>query len=258
MDPLAIKIFEIASNVSTPLALAGFLAAAFFLIVRGIVSRNIFPALTARLSSEIIKLSIICLFILSLVAMLLGFAGFIFVRVVQPPSLNAFSVTVYVHGEGDISDLVLRNNGFVWMTLGGDRKQERIGDKGQADFKEIPSSFRGREVPVWVEAEGFETVRPEEKHRIDDGALYIAVRQKAARLAGRVQDETGQVITNALVSVGPYHTNSDSNGYFDLSLPNARIKQDVEVIVTASGHNPWHERFPLGESQVSITLNRRQ
>jgi hypothetical protein len=71
------EIFEIASRISTPLALAGFIAAAFFFIVRSIVAKNIFPTLTKQLSGDIIKLIIDRMFVLSLVAMVLGFAGFV-------------------------------------------------------------------------------------------------------------------------------------------------------------------------------------
>jgi hypothetical protein len=42
----AVSIFDIASKVSTPLALAGFLAACFFLILRQILkTHNLFPRL---------------------------------------------------------------------------------------------------------------------------------------------------------------------------------------------------------------------
>lgn len=73
-------LFEIAARISTPLALAGFFAAAFFFIIRAIIAKNIFPTLTRQLSGDIIKLIIDRFFILSLVAMVLGFAGFVVTR----------------------------------------------------------------------------------------------------------------------------------------------------------------------------------
>src|SRR5690554_4911264 len=71
-------IFEIATNVSTPLILAGFFAAAFFFIARQIIKANIFPRLTRQLSGDIIKIIIERLFILALIAMVLGFIGYIY------------------------------------------------------------------------------------------------------------------------------------------------------------------------------------
>jgi len=71
------KILEIATNVSTPLMLAGFLAGVFFLILRQILKKNLFPVLTRQLSADIIKLIIDRLFTLALVALVLGFVGFV-------------------------------------------------------------------------------------------------------------------------------------------------------------------------------------
>jgi len=97
------RIFEIAANISTPLALAGFFAAVFFFIVRQIIKRNIFPKLTAHLGADIIKLILLYLFVLSLVAMVLGFAGFIIVRLV-PPAKSASVVCPLLKGARAISD----------------------------------------------------------------------------------------------------------------------------------------------------------
>jgi hypothetical protein len=70
------NILEIATNVSTPLMVAGFLTGAFFLILRQILQKDLFPALTRQLSADIIRLIIERLFTLALVALVLGFAGF--------------------------------------------------------------------------------------------------------------------------------------------------------------------------------------
>lgn len=71
------EIFEIASRASTPLALGGFLAAVVFFIFRQILKKDFFPTLAKSASAEIIKTIIDRLFVLALVAMVLGFAGYI-------------------------------------------------------------------------------------------------------------------------------------------------------------------------------------
>ena len=71
------NIFSVAGNISTPLMLAGFFAAIFFFIVRQIIRKNIFPELTRQLSGDIIRLLIQRLFWLALIAMILGFVGFV-------------------------------------------------------------------------------------------------------------------------------------------------------------------------------------
>ena len=70
-------IFRIATEISTPLALSGLFAASFFFLAKQIIARNIFPKLTKTNSSELLKFIVNKIFILSLIAMLLGFFGYI-------------------------------------------------------------------------------------------------------------------------------------------------------------------------------------
>jgi hypothetical protein len=71
-------LFRVASQVSSPLAYGGLVAMMFFLILKQIVAKNIFPSLTRAVGGDLLKLIIQRLFILALVAMILGFIGFIF------------------------------------------------------------------------------------------------------------------------------------------------------------------------------------
>jgi uncharacterized membrane protein YhdT len=71
------SIFEVASNISTPLALSGFMAAVLFFVFRQIVAKNIFPKLNAVMGGTILRDIINKLFILALIAMVLGFAGWV-------------------------------------------------------------------------------------------------------------------------------------------------------------------------------------
>lgn len=75
------KLFEIATRVSTPLMLAGFIACAFFLILGQILKKNIFPTLTRELSTDIIRLIINKFFTLALIALIFGFLGFVLTMV---------------------------------------------------------------------------------------------------------------------------------------------------------------------------------
>jgi hypothetical protein len=70
------QVLEIATRISTPLALAGFIAAVLFLLFRQILSLDIFPKLTKALSENLLLLLINRLFALSITAMVLGFMGF--------------------------------------------------------------------------------------------------------------------------------------------------------------------------------------
>jgi hypothetical protein len=72
------KLLEISTNVATPLALSGLLAALFFWVVKMILeNKSLFPQLTQQAGSQILKRVIDKLFILALVAMVLGFFGYV-------------------------------------------------------------------------------------------------------------------------------------------------------------------------------------
>lgn len=74
---IATDIFEIASKISTPLGLAGFIAAALFLIFRAVVKRDIFPRLNQAFGAKILLRIITFLFVLALVAIVLGCIAFV-------------------------------------------------------------------------------------------------------------------------------------------------------------------------------------
>jgi len=77
------KIFDVATSISTPLALGGFLAAVVFWIFRQIIAKDIFPRLTESLGADVIKHIVDRLFILALVATVLGISAYVFVIVIQ-------------------------------------------------------------------------------------------------------------------------------------------------------------------------------
>src|SRR5688572_19691566 len=78
------EIFKIASSVSTPLALGGLFAAIVFFVFRLIVNKDIYPKMNEALGGEILKSIIDKLFKLALVAMILGFIGYIVARAFPP------------------------------------------------------------------------------------------------------------------------------------------------------------------------------
>lgn len=71
------QLFEVATHVSTPLMLAGFLAAAFFLILGQILQTELFPTSVRQLLADVIKLIIERPFVFASVVLILGLAGFV-------------------------------------------------------------------------------------------------------------------------------------------------------------------------------------
>src|SRR5262245_1101038 len=111
--------------------------------------------------------ALICLLVLALVGVSLARAAF----------FSTFPLTVFVHGHGGPLDIVLRNSGSVLLDLGGDRRSQPISAEGQAYFSEIPSSFRGREVPIGLESKDFELSDPKRTYRLDAAGIYLAVKK---------------------------------------------------------------------------------
>jgi hypothetical protein len=80
-----LDLFELATKVSTPLALGGLIVGALFLTFRQILSMNIFPQLTKQLGGKVIIKIIHTFLILALVATVLGFIAY-----VLPTIINAY------------------------------------------------------------------------------------------------------------------------------------------------------------------------
>ena len=151
--------------------------------------------------------------------------------------VTTFPLTVYVHGQGEPQDLVLRNSGDVLLDLGGDRRRQPIGADGQAYFPAIPQTFRGQEVPIGVESAAFELSDPKQKRRLDESSVYLSVQRKAGHLSGRVQDDNGSPITGATIHVAGLSEVTDSAGHFEFVIPGDRLQPELDLEAVASDYS---------------------
>ena len=172
------------------------------------------------------------------------------------PPQEPFSVTVFVHGEGGVQDVPLRNQGFVMLDLGPDRRREKIGEKGQAYFPGIPSGFRGQEVPVWLEAEGFSPADPTIRHRLVGTSLYLPVKRQPVTLRGWVQDSEGRPVVGASLLLRELATTSQKDGSFRLEIPGRWLDEDLFLSVSAPGYEPWREQVVPRSNDVAVLLRR--
>jgi hypothetical protein len=175
-----------------------------------------------------------------------------FVLVPKPPS--TFALTVYVHGETDRNDLVLRNSGRVFLDLDGDRQSRSIGENGEAYFPGIPDRFRGQEVPIWVDAKGFESTVANQKARIDGASLYLPVRRKSGHVSGRVQDQEGNPIANADLTLVGLSQHSDASGHFEFSIPGEKLEQEMDLQAVAPGHKAQKYKVVADGNDLTVTL----
>jgi len=102
------KILEIASKVSTPLALSGLIIGVLFLIFRQILSMNIFPQLSRQLGGRIIIKIINTFLILALVSIVLGFIAYILPTIIKAyyPQLQPNHVDVGTDEDKSLEEIV--------------------------------------------------------------------------------------------------------------------------------------------------------
>jgi len=175
-----------------------------------------------------------------------------FVLVPKPPS--TFPLTVYVHGEADRNDLVLRDSGRVFVDLDGDRQSRSIGENGEAYFPAIPDHFRGQRVQIWVDAKGFESTAANQKERIDGASLYLPVRRKSGHVSGRVQDQDGNPIANADLTLAGLSLHSDVSGHFEFIIPGEKLKQEMDLQAVAPGHKAQKYKVVPDGNELTVTL----
>ncbi|MFD2935385.1 hypothetical protein [Spirosoma flavum] len=135
------KIFELSANISTPLMLAGFFASAFFFIARQIIKANIFPQLTKQFGGEILKLIIQRLFVLALIAMILGFLGYITDKINPSKFINSEDLEHYEKPHSNLIKLILEHIDAIDVAPRPNEKNLTF------KFKVIPKS-KNKYVPI--------------------------------------------------------------------------------------------------------------
>jgi hypothetical protein len=186
-----------------------------------------------------------------------GFALVVIGGFLLPPPATNFPLTVYVHGKAGPQELVLRGQGSVMLDLGGDRRSEPIGEKGQAIFPEIPANFRGQIVKISLDDFEYELADPDPRRRLDGTSLYLPVRKKPTHFAGRVQDEEGNPVAGATVSIADLSATTNAIGRFDILITSDRRQEELPFQAIANGYLPWHSVVVPDGNEPVATLRHR-
>lgn len=121
------NIFELATKISTPLALGGFAFAIFFLILKQLIAKGLLQQISVRASTEVIKIIIDRLFILALVAMVLGFAGYIIPKPVisEAPPYDELVENIYSYRDsiGPPPNVGVMSDGIIGLRNYPERKE---------------------------------------------------------------------------------------------------------------------------------------
>ena len=175
-----------------------------------------------------------------------------------PVPASNFSLTVYLHGTGGIQDLVLRGNGYVIIDIGGSRRKAYIGSDGEAYFAEIPANFRDQEVPVILDADGFELANPTQCVRLVGSNFYVEVRRKSVRIKGYVHDSEGEPLAGVKMSLAGLATSSDGAGFFELVISGSDLQPKMTLNAESSGFAPWSDAVVPNSNDITITLHRQR
>ena len=175
-----------------------------------------------------------------------------------PPPATNFALTIYVHGEAGPHEMVIKGSGYVLVDIGSERRREPIGDKGQAFFPEIPASFRGQQVNILLESDAYELVHPSQRPRLDGTSLYLAVRKKAGRITGRVQDEGGRPLRGVKITAAGLTTITNSVGTFEIIISGDSMQKEVSLQALSEGYVPWHDNSVVTNANDLIITLRHQ
>jgi hypothetical protein len=170
-----------------------------------------------------------------------------------------FPLTVYVHGPGGPSDIVLRNSGHVAIQEGPEVQRELVGENGQAYFPAIPVNFRGQEVPVWIESDEYEVVDAQKNQRLEGLALDLTVKQKVKhyKLAGYISDRIGDPIAGVGVTLPDYNveTETSQDGHFELEVTDTNQKA-VALVAQKKSYATVRLSPTLGDTGFNFSLQR--
>ena len=243
------SIFEIASSISTPLALAGFVAAVFFFILRQIIKANVIPPLTKALGGQVILTIINYVFVLALVGMVLGFIGFI---LPEPDTLYTVRVNVLDAQGSQV------NGAEVISSIGGEKQKIQGGWQFVIPEGQVPAdkqaTFRAEQKNAFLRGDSTITLGSDHNPSIE----ITLVPDRSATISGLVVDENNNAITGALVFVVGYDaeaiTTSETGG-FTLAA-HAADGQEVQLRAQKGGHKGMTELHPAGSLPVTLLLER--
>jgi hypothetical protein len=187
------------------------------------------------------------LVVIMLVTIVLGFAF-------APRPAQRFDLTVFLHSEAGRQVVALRNRGSVSLDLGADKRTEAVGDKGEARFVGIPADLRGLEAALSLVDDSYELVDPALAIRLDQEAVYTAIRPRRRALIGYITEEHGRPLPRARATIGGFAATTDQDGRFELMLPIDLPEGERLVTVTASGYDPWHAQAVPGGNVLRARL----
>jgi hypothetical protein len=175
-----------------------------------------------------------------------------------PKPASNFPLTVYVHGPDGPQDLILRGSGYILLDIGGERKKRPIGNDGEVVFSEIPANFRGQEVAVTLDADGYDLYDSHQKAHLTESSVYVEVHKKPGSVRGYVHDDEGKPLQDVSIALAGLTAQSNQNGYFEIDIPGKLLQNGLTLTAVAADFKPWTETVVPNSNDVMITLHRKK
>jgi hypothetical protein len=171
------------------------------------------------------------------------------------PSETSFSVTMNVFEAGTSNQPIDKGNLLIYY--GTAHLSKKISD-GQVVISEIPKTYRGAELKVIPQIEGYSPAMQTMSIPADQSPITVSVEKiiDSVTISGIVMNENGTVVKNAMVIIadGLAKDSTDGYGNFHITLP---LKDGTETRLRVYlGNRLRYNSLVIlsGESPLSIQL----
>ncbi len=200
---------------------------------------------------------------ITVLASIAEFSGYSVKDVLFGNEPDSFSVTVLVHGKKGKDDKVLKNQGKVFLDIGGDRKEEAINAQGEATFKELPKGYANQMSLISIDHPQpyFPVHRDKEYKLTSNKVIYLEVAlQGLNKIKGRIIDATTENnLDSVRVSIENVATYTNEFGWFELEIPINIQAKFVSVNFFKEGYTmeDLDSIAPHTKQQIEIALKKK-
>lgn len=136
------------------------------------------------------------------------------------------------------------------ITLNYNGKRESQFVKEEATFSGIPSNFKGENISLQIESEGFVTIDTSIELSKNNISIPLVRDKSLSRMFGFIKDENGNPISDANVSIQNIDTTSTTSGYFQLNIPTYKQRKSQRLRIFKKGFKIWDNESPVLENEA--------
>ncbi len=185
------------------------------------------------------------------------FALILFLGFKLVPDTKPFDFTIILRDTQGSS--VLKGEGELKIILTNDIRTKKIDENGSVDFKSIPAPFKNKEVPVELDAVGwqFANGKPSTSCTLKGNHAYLTIRRDNGLCSGIIYDGELNPIEGAKVTIKDISTETDENGRFTLRIPLEKQAPKQRMTVQKKGYKSYTlDVYPGSKSKVRISLRK--